>query len=68
MSLELLDEYHASHDCNPGRCICVCGCEEEIGCTVLTGGMCSVCFIREQRDDGDGPHGYPAERTGAEPR
>ena len=39
-----LREYHASHDCNPGKCICVCGCQQEMGCRAL-GGLCSRCHI-----------------------
>jgi hypothetical protein len=63
MSLALLEEYHASHDCNPGKCICECGCQVEIWCTVWCGGMCSVCSIREMRDEGDGPHRRPVPQS-----
>lgn len=58
---DILAEYHAGHDCAPCKCICECGCDVWIGCTALGGGMCSVCMIREQRDEGDGPHRTPSE-------
>jgi len=51
-------DYHASHDCDPGPCMCKCGCTQQMGCRAL-GGMCSVCHVRYLRDDDK--HGFKQE-------
>jgi hypothetical protein len=58
----LLKEYHAGHDCNPGPCVCKCGCTQMMGCTAM-GGLCSVCHQKYFRDYEE--HGFKADR-GAE--
>lgn len=56
MSLSL-DEYHAGHDCDPGQCVCKCGCAQMMGCRALTQ-LCSRCS--HEAAWGDGEHDYPA--------
>ena len=46
---ELLREYHASHDCDPGACECKCGCTIEMGCRAMAN-LCSVCQVKWGRD------------------
>lgn len=57
--LEFVDELHADHDCNPGQCVCICGCREDAGCSVIFGPLCCTCMIAANR--GDDSHGEPAE-------
>lgn len=59
MMSDILAELHASHDCNPGPCLCKCGCTVRLGCRTALGGLCSVCHISYVR--GDDEHGFPEE-------
>lgn len=46
-----LSEIHEDHDCKPGPCQCICGCETELGCTTILGSLCSRCHIAYVRGD-----------------
>lgn len=50
---ELRRAIHADHQCVPGRCECICGCQQEMACKVAFGPLCSVCMIRDVRGDED---------------
>lgn len=52
-------DYHASHECDPGPCVCRCGCTQQMGCRAL-GGLCSVCHVRYLRDDE--AHGFKQQQ------
>lgn len=56
---------HEDHDCNPGPCQCKCGCTVSLGCTVLFGPLCSVCFVQDIR--GDNEHGIRRGEQDANP-
>ena len=61
--LDFFQKYHASHECKPARCNCVCGCETVLGCTVMTD-LCSTCHLSFVRDEDETvthePKGPPA--------
>ena len=59
--IKAIQEYHASHDCDPGPCVCRCGCKVEMGCRAL-GGLCSRCHLDYIWDEGD--HGFKDQRDG----
>lgn len=54
---DMLTEYHNSHNCNPGKCLCKCGCTIYLGCRALTE-LCSHCHMAVVRYDDD-EHGFP---------
>jgi hypothetical protein len=58
MSTKLLAEYHASHECDPGKCVCKCGCQQEMGCRWLGSGLCSRCHLEYIYDEE--VHGFPS--------
>lgn len=55
---DLLKEYHASHDCDPGQCVCKCGCTQMMGCRALSG-LCSQCHVASNWDDTE--HGFKSD-------
>ena len=38
-------DLHNDHECDPGPCLCACGCERELGCRYLLGSYCTLCHI-----------------------
>lgn len=47
---ESIEREHETHDCNPGPCVCVCGCREPQNCRVTFGPLCSTCAVNSIRD------------------
>lgn len=58
---DALAKLHASHDCNPGPCICKCGCVTPMGCRTALGGLCSTCHLEAIYDEGDCGFPEPAQ-------
>ena len=59
-NVDSLAEFHAGHDCNPGKCQCKCGCETQIGCRAY-GELCSLCHMEAIYDESE--HGFFAPET-----
>jgi hypothetical protein len=63
--IEAIDNYHASHDCDPGPCKCKCGCDIHVNCRASFGPFCTKCYMEIVRYGND-EHGPKRNRETAD--
>lgn len=47
---QMFERIHACHDCDPGPCLCACGCQNSMGCREVLGPYCTSCHMNIVRE------------------